>query len=220
MSKIISKLFIATILLAIMPVVCADPCECTGDPVEPNYGTATVDGYYSEWDLEADHFGIMYESGQDDKTHLSDAYVRYDCKNQILYVLVLLEPGKVIDDSVVDDQFVKLNCNNDKVVDDSDEGNSGPPTFSYIINGTGDKVGWEAAAKVDTTMAVESPDIYYLNVHTQVDGTEPDQTSAFIDRCIKLKICCEIPEFSTIALPIAGILGLMFILQSRRRKED
>ena len=29
-----------------------------------------------------------------------------------------------------------------------------------------------------------------------------------------------IPEFSTIALPIAAILGIMFILQSRRRKED
>jgi hypothetical protein len=29
-----------------------------------------------------------------------------------------------------------------------------------------------------------------------------------------------IPEFPSIALPIAAILGLMFILQSRRRKED
>ena len=30
----------------------------------------------------------------------------------------------------------------------------------------------------------------------------------------------DIPEFPTIALPIAAIMGLMFILQSRRRKED
>jgi hypothetical protein len=30
----------------------------------------------------------------------------------------------------------------------------------------------------------------------------------------------QIPEFPTIALPIAAILGLMFILHSRRRKED
>ena len=30
----------------------------------------------------------------------------------------------------------------------------------------------------------------------------------------------HVPEFSTIALPIAAILGIMFILQSRRRKED
>ena len=30
----------------------------------------------------------------------------------------------------------------------------------------------------------------------------------------------QIPEFSTIALPIVAILGIMFILQSRRRKED
>lgn len=30
----------------------------------------------------------------------------------------------------------------------------------------------------------------------------------------------SIPEFPTIALPIAAILGLMFILQSRRKKED
>ena len=38
------------------------------------------------------------------------------------------------------------------------------------------------------------------------------------------KVCSDInipiPEFSTIAIPIAAILGLMFILQSRKRKED
>ena len=30
----------------------------------------------------------------------------------------------------------------------------------------------------------------------------------------------HVPEFSTIALPIAAIIGIMFLLQSRRRKED
>ncbi len=38
-----------------------------------------------------------------------------------------------------------------------------------------------------------------------------------------LRVNCPvvpIPEFSTIALPIAAIIGIMFILQSRRRKED
>lgn len=30
----------------------------------------------------------------------------------------------------------------------------------------------------------------------------------------------SIPEFATIALPIATVLGIMFILQSRKRKED
>lgn len=38
-----------------------------------------------------------------------------------------------------------------------------------------------------------------------------------------LRFTCNavpIPEFSTIALPIAAIIGIMFMLQSRRRKED
>ena len=38
-----------------------------------------------------------------------------------------------------------------------------------------------------------------------------------------LRVTCHvipIPEFSTIALPIAAIIGIMFMLQSRRRKED
>lgn len=38
-----------------------------------------------------------------------------------------------------------------------------------------------------------------------------------------LRVNCHavpIPEFSTIALPIAAIIGIMFMLHSRRRKED
>ena len=34
------------------------------------------------------------------------------------------------------------------------------------------------------------------------------------------RVSVPIPEFPTIALPIAAILGLMFLLHSRRRKED
>ena len=223
MSKIISKLFIAIILLTIIPMVGAGGCDCTNAPInETNYNTAIVDGISSEWNTDEgsdDFIGNMYEAGNGSKELLSKAYTRYNCTSEILYVMVLLEPGKVIDDSGVGEQYVKLACNQNTVVSDIHNGSSGQPTFLYITNDTGEKIGWEASANVDSAN-VDRCITYDLNIHTQV---VPNRTSAFIDRCIILKICCsqnDIPEFPTIALPIAAILGLMFILQSRRRKED
>ena len=214
MSKIISQLFIAIILLAIIPVVSADNCVCTGDPIEPNYGTATVDGNNDEWS-EADYFGTMYNTGIYGNPPLSDAYVKYDCEYQILYVLVLLRDNYIIENNVdkpEENHFVRLGCGGSLVVVDANDLNSGTqPNFMYIEDQSGNKIGWEASAYV-------SPITSDLSIHTQV---YEDQTSALNNRCVKLDICCTpIPEFSTIALPIAAILGIMFILQSRKRKED
>ena len=50
------------------------------------------------------------------------------------------------------------------------------------------------------------------------DADNPDKYVGSHKVCNDIDI--PIPEFSTIALPIAAIIGIMFILQSRRRKED
>ena len=194
-------------------------------PPEPAYITdlseiINVDGNpppanpYGEWDLTNDFFAHMYKASNPNKELLSELYLRYDCTNGTLYALVLLEDGNFIDTNVnADNHFIKINeTDKSKVVFKLVDGNTGDndiaPDFQYILNGT-DKIGWEAS----TDLPAGS---YRLNVHTQVLD---DQTSAVAGRDITLTIICgtnDIPEFPTIALPVAAILGLMFIFGRKR----
>jgi len=223
MSKIISKLFVATILLALMPVVCADgsshvcddPTYFNDDMFQPNLSTATVDGINDEWNTDVegpDFFKEMKDYGekQGRPVHLSNAYLRYDDVNQILYVMVLLldtgvVTGPYIDDNYPDNHSVMEICVDGFLV------NGSSLNFSYIESG-GNKIGWEASADVESR-------IYKLKVETQLE----DGVISSMGRCIDFSDDdpeIPIPEFPTISLPIAAILGLTFILQSRRGKED
>ncbi|MCG7847592.1 MAG: PEF-CTERM sorting domain-containing protein [ANME-2 cluster archaeon] len=210
MNKIISKLFVTIILLAIMPVVCADEPDPCATPTYlneemhyPNLEKAEVDGISEEWDKSVtglDFFKEMKDYGErpNSPVHLSNAYVRFD--NEILYVMVLLNSGEIIDDNVGFEQYVMEICG---------DGSFLMSDFDYILDDvTDEKIGWEASANVE-------PRIYKLKVETQV----VDKGTSSIGRCIDFR-GNAIPEFPTIALPIAAILGLMFILQNRRRKED
>lgn len=218
MSKIISKLFVATILLAIIPVVSADVCN---DNAQPSYASAIVDGNRSEWD-ENDIFVKMYEAGIESKTHLADLYLRYDCNEEELYVLVWAVNGTInSNENYNDDHYIKIG-QSDKLVD----ANYVASKFQFINNSNGEADGWEAWINLpeDCYSPNNSPE-NGLNVHTQVNysGEEDRTARPSHNKQIDLYIHCRevpIPEFSTIALPIAAILGLMFILQSRRKKED
>ncbi|GAB4395603.1 MAG: hypothetical protein OHK0053_04890 [Microscillaceae bacterium] len=150
---------------------------------EPTYGTATVDGDFSEWDLSSDFFANMYRAGKDDKPVESKLYLRYDCATGKLYVLVLSANGTNIlaDASHNDDHFVKLG-NSNKLIDASDEGNG----FEWIGLTNDDRAqGWEA---VVTLAEGDYPD---LNVHTQVFSDGESQTSAVDERAIPISILCE-----------------------------
>ena len=65
------------------------------------YDTAIIDGSFAEWDLTNDVSFRMHEAGQLDKTHFSNAYLRYDCNSNTMFVLVLdkdIPGGSVMDD--------------------------------------------------------------------------------------------------------------------------
>ena len=189
--------------------------------LEPSYladheDLIIVDGnnesFAGEWNLANHFFADMYKAAKTEKEVLSKLYLQYDCIGGTLYAMVLLEPGYVINDNAADNQFIKINktfgSNLVFKLVDANTGNDGfVPDFEYIFNGT-DIIGWEAS----TDLPVGS---YRLNVHTQV---YPDDTSAVTDRDIPLEIYCDpyIPEFPTITLPIAAILGLMFIFGRKR----
>ena len=192
---------------------------------EPSYippsGVIIVDGNigatysYGEWDLTNDFFADMYESANNNgkDTVLSKLYLRYDCGNEILYAMVQVVDGYMIDESNTEDEdhYIKANISisSGKLVDES-YGNIGDaPNFQFISNSNNELIGWEASAPI-------SAGSYELNVHTQVNDGD---TSAVLNRSIPLVINCgtnDIPEFPTIALPVAAILGLMFIFGRKR----
>ena len=109
---------------------------------EPTYGTAVVDGDYSEWDLDADFFANL-TSGSG-KTW-SKLYLRIDCYcgGATLYVLVLNATDPVILVEGGTEVWVKINDN--KVVS-SDSGDDGvPPDFAWINSDDTYANGWEAS---------------------------------------------------------------------------
>ena len=114
-----------------------------------------------------------------------------------------------------------LDCNSNPAIgtceceleDDPEKG--GYETTSYWINND------SHGTYIDSFTPTETGDWVIALYHAGSGGAIPYDINKYVG---SYKVCnyldIPIPEFSTIALPIAAILGLMFILQSRRRKED
>jgi hypothetical protein len=179
-----SKLFRVVVAVGLIATMMASNVAAVwaATPPEPTYGTADVDGDYSEWDLSNDFFAKMYRAADPDKQVESKLYLRYDCSSGTLYALVLAEPDVTILANLPDDSFIKLG-NSTKLVDGNSGDNGTPPDFAWVGRSGNIASGWEASAQ----LAVGS--YTNLNVHTQVnDGGQ--QTSAVEDRAIDLMIDC------------------------------
>ena len=185
------------------------------NPPHPSYITENsemieVDGDYDDWNLDDDYFAEMHIQGDTTKALLSTLYLRYDCESETLSALVLREGDYILQDSP-GDMWIKeysLPVPHKIVGMDGGFGN-----ITYIYYGD-EIIGYEANGSLAPGSYVE------FEAHAQIDG---ETSSTGKEEFISLTILCNdipIPEFPTIALPIAAILGLMFILQSRRRKED
>ncbi len=143
---------------------------------DPNYEFGapgiTVDGDRSEW-TAADFFADMYRAGKPDFKVESKLYLRYNCDNGTLYVMVATVDGVVLYDG--GDNFVKID--GDKKVGSPDIGN---------YTESADNAGWEASFAI-------AEGTYDLDVHTQVeDGGS--QTSAVDGRSLVLTIDCPAQE--------------------------
>ena len=80
---------VAGVLLT-QPLLRADAAA----PPQPTYGTAVVDGDPGEWS-GGDAFGALL-SNDPPYDHLATASARYDCDTGVLYVLVVADPGVVL----------------------------------------------------------------------------------------------------------------------------
>ena len=154
---------------------------------QPTYGTATVDGSYSEWDLSGDWFADMWEAGKPDKDKLSKLYLRYDCEDHILYALVLREndfrPSKKASDA-----WIKIyNLGNSPRVD----GNSGkdgiPPDFMWVYSGSS-LIGYEASFSLPEGT-------YNFEAHIQIS---PGRTSSTGKKGNYLTLVIDCPEIPSI----------------------
>jgi hypothetical protein len=207
------------ILMVMIPGVSA---LVPANPPQPSYIThssevITVDGYYSDWDLDKDFFADMYNEGNSDIGFsgfeiFSKLYLRYDCASEILYVLVLCENGNMFEDDS-SGMWVKehsLFYPSSKKIIGMNGGD--PGNIIYIENGNDEIIGYEASGSLP-------PGNYnQFDAHAQMNNGDTSSTGK-----IPLMIDCnnyDVPEFPTVALPIMMILGIMFILQSRKRKED
>lgn len=179
---------------------------------EPTYGKATVDGNPIEWDLANDFFANMYNQGNPDPTFngfdvLSKLYLRYDCSDETLYALVLLNDlnNDALDDTL-DEQWIKV-YSLDKILDGNLDGNS--LAFKYIYSGSR-IIGWEGSGKI-------KPGTYTNDFQAHAQMSNGDTSSTGKPNYISLKLNCNpIPEFPTIAVPVIMVLGIMFFFQRRK----
>ena len=149
---------------------------------QPNYGTITVDGITSDWDItadpanSADFFTYMYNAGDPVKfpDPVAVTYLRYDCASQIMYVLVMAMPTHSINttDYLAND-FVKI------------DGGGDVPwlKFEWVNQNGATADGWEAS------FALASENQYQFKIHTLVDaGATASPTMA--NDTIPLEVYC------------------------------
>lgn len=154
-------------------------------PVQPNYGSATVDGNAGEWDLTLDYFADMYRAGNPNKELESQLYLRYDTINQIVYVLVLSVNGQNILQTPTDGAYVFVDGS--KVVDGGTGDDGTAPDFAWVNpDGSGRAEGWEASFPL--AIPLESDPDFSINVHCNVYSDGSSQTSAVAGRSITFQI--------------------------------
>ncbi|MCF6149168.1 MAG: hypothetical protein E3K37_10970 [Candidatus Kuenenia sp.] len=119
-----------------------------GSPPIPTFGTATVDGDGSEWDLTEDYFadlkGCQFCPPDSPPDTIAKLFLRYDCDNQILYAYVKHQI------SCCEEGFWPPR------VEISGVGNLEESAFTYYRSTEIVPNGWEASFSL-------SEGIYYLN---------------------------------------------------------
>lgn len=196
--------------------------------ITPTLGSATVDGFTSDWNFAEDHFASLFRAGKSNKPVEGDVYLRWDAGSELLYALVMPKAGHHFF-QLDDDSFIKLG-NSNKLIDGSAD--SG---FAWVspttLHGVEIAYGWEAAVSM-------TPGHYSnLNIHAQIYSDGESQTAAFAGRALPLYLPesggttffppqpepnTPEPQASAVPEPVTGTLMLIgmagIALASTRRK--
>jgi hypothetical protein len=83
----------------------------------PAAGSATVDGATGDWSLGATFFADMTDAGVDGRQVRAKLYLQYDCDNESLYALVLVQGDEKGRQTRTDEAYVMIDGK--KVIDSS-----------------------------------------------------------------------------------------------------
>ncbi|MEO8228489.1 MAG: hypothetical protein ABI628_01865 [Chloroflexota bacterium] len=134
-------------------------------PPVPSSGSVTVDGSTGDWNLSADHFADMTDTGIANGTVRARLYLRYDCASETLFALVLGVDGIQFRETRPENAYVRIDGAGKLVSGES--GNDGtPPDFSWVHPDGTLADGWEASGSL-------APGDYRLRVHV----LRPDDSS-------------------------------------------
>ena len=129
---------VLAISLVIVPTVIA---------AQPSSGKVTVDGNTGDWSLGADFFANMTPGGSAGGAVLAKLYLRYDCDDEVLYALVLMQNGEKARQNDPPENYIRIDGSG-KAVQPSSGNDGTPPDFAWV-NGDGELAdGWEASAPV------------------------------------------------------------------------
>jgi len=81
----------------------------------PAAGSATVDGSTADWSLGSTFFADMTDAGVDGRTVRAKLYLQYDCDNEKLYALVLVQGDEQARQKRVDEAYI--NVDGKKIID-------------------------------------------------------------------------------------------------------
>lgn len=158
----------------------------TTPQLQPNYGTITVDGDASDWNLSVDFFSDMYNSGDSTKfpDPVAKLYLRYNCTIQEMYVLVLpVSPHTIDTADFPTSHFVKINSGGAVTWD----------SFVWINQSGSSADGWEASFALDSS----SSSSFQIKVHTLIDAGATASPTQATDS-LPLEIIChdkgDLPE--------------------------
>lgn len=114
---------------------------------QPSAGSVTVDGNTGDWSLGADFFANMTPGGSAGGAVLAKLYLRYDCDDEVLYALVLMQDGEKARQNDPPENYIRIDGAG-KAVQPSSGNDGTPPDFAWV-NGDGELAdGWEASAPV------------------------------------------------------------------------
>lgn len=127
-------------------------------PIVVVSGSATVDGSPAEWNLSTDFVSTLNNAGHTDGTVLGNAYMRYDCETQRLYILV---SGVNFMQSAAD-AWATVNGSHTKEYTGADTA----PVFAWVATG-----GYEASFTI-------APGSYVIQIHVENNTSDIGAQSA------------------------------------------
>ena len=197
-----ARFFSIVLLLALVMGLFTAASAATPVTPTPVSEEVVINGNYDnpvDWDLAND---TKLPMGEPSGIILSDAYLKYDCENEVLYALVLLRENYQIEPgSDGGSNWIKVYdfaSNLQKIVS-ADSGNDGtPPDFSWVVNAQQAQVGWEVSAPLAKGTLEKNPDYAEVEIHAQVDDESEGEGRTSSSDKFSLNVTCfdygDLPE--------------------------